>query len=250
MATSTPAVRVEPITTPDDFPRFFDIMAATLGQQTSDGIFCAFNPGWDNPEGREVAISRLISRWLSITTDRNGDLNTFFLKATVPRSDGNEEKIAGVSIWVQMSSVQGYGEKPSTGLKQELLDKLYPDNPTEHRYLRQIDASLHRRRLEVLREIENSDSPAAFVMDLCVVDPAFQRRGIASKLVEWGLEEAKRRGGLEAVTEASSMGRHVYQKLGFVPEDGDLEAWVDEEFRGRSWPSNVFMRTGRPRKSS
>lgn len=248
MVTRKLAVRVEPITTPDDFPRFFDIMAATLGQQTSDGIFCAFNPGWDTSEGRELGISRVISRWLSITKDRNGDLNSIYLKATVPRSDGNGEEIAGVAIWVQASNIEGYGEKLPTGLEQESLDKLYPHSPTEHRYLRQVDSSLHGRRIEAVREIENSDSPAIFVLDLCVVDPAFQRRGIASKLVEWGLEEARRRGGLEAVTEASSMGRHVYEKLGFVQEGGELEAWVDEEFRGRSWPSNVFMRTGRPQK--
>ncbi|GES63339.1 GNAT family acetyltransferase [Aspergillus terreus] len=246
MATSELAVRVEPITTPDDFPRFFDITAAAFGKQTSDGIFCAFNPGWDTPKGREAGILRVISRWSSATKDQNSDLNTIYLKATAPRSDGGGEELAGVAIWMQASNVEGYGEKPSSGLKQESLDKLYPNNPDQHRYLRQVDASLHARRLNVVREIETSDSPAVFVLVLCAVDPAFQRRGIASKLVEWGLNEARRRGGLEAVTEASVMGRRVYEKLGFAQEGPELEARVDEEFRGRSWPSNVFMRTGRP----
>ncbi|KAL2853305.1 hypothetical protein BJY01DRAFT_207268 [Aspergillus pseudoustus] len=244
-------VRVEPITSPADIPRFFDITALTFGHQIRDGIWSAFHPAWDTPSGREAAIARLAARWASTTKDRNGEPNTVFLKAVVPRDgDGEgeeEEEIAGVAIWVQASNVPGHGDAPATDLGVAMdLNALYPGNLTEQRYLRQIDASLHGRRVEVVREIAGSESPAVFVLDLCVVDPAFQRRGIARKLVEWGLDEAKRRGALEAVTEASAMGRHVYGQLGFVQEGAEMEAQVDEEFRGRSWPSNVFMRTGRP----
>lgn len=81
------------------------------------------------------------------------------------------------------------------------------------------------------------------MLDLCAVDPAFQRRGVASRLVEWGLQEAQRRGGLECLTEASVMGRLAYERLGFRPE-GEIEYKVDEEFRTRSMPSNLYMRTG------
>ncbi|KAL3459132.1 hypothetical protein BJX64DRAFT_207458 [Aspergillus heterothallicus] len=249
-------LRIEPITSASDFARFFDITALTFGHQIHDGIWAAFNPSWDTPAGREAGIARLVSRWYSTTRDRNGELNTVFLKAVVPGDangdsvqgkEGEKETIAGVAIWVQASNLPGYGDAPPTDLGAAMdLDALYPGNPGEQRYLRQIDASLHGRRAEVVAEIAGSDSPAVFVLDLCVVDPAFQRRGVAKGLVEWGLDEGKRRGGLEAVTEASAMGRHVYAGLGFVQEGGELECRVDEEFKGRSWPSNVFMRTGRP----
>ncbi|KAL3495321.1 hypothetical protein BJX62DRAFT_233644 [Aspergillus germanicus] len=244
--TST-SIRIEPITNVQDFARFFDISALTFGDQIHDGIWSAFNPGWDTPAGREAGISRLVERWESITKDRNGDVNTVFLKAVVPRDDGSEEEdIAGVAIWVQASNVPGHGDKPATDLGEAMdLEALYPGSPTEQRYLRQLDASLHGRRVQLVSEIASTDSPAVMVLDLCTVDPAFQRRGVAKKLVQWGLDEARRRGGLEAVTEASAMGRHVYGQLGFVQEGGEMEARVDEEFRGRSWPSNVFMRTGR-----
>ncbi|KAJ0425629.1 hypothetical protein BJY00DRAFT_274661 [Aspergillus carlsbadensis] len=252
MATTNPAsIRIEPITTAKDFARFFDIAALTFGHQIHDGVWSAFHPGWDTPAGREAAISRLVARWESITKDRNGDANTVFLKAVVPRGGGDdsgeaEEDIAGVAIWVQASNVPGYGDKPATDLGAAMdLDALYPGNAAEQRYLRQLDASLHGRRAALVSEIASSESPAVMVLDLCTVDPAFQRRGIARKLAQWGLDEARRRGGLEAVTEASAMGRHVYRQLGFVQEGGEMEARVDEEFRGRSWPSNVFMRTGR-----
>ncbi|KAL2853599.1 hypothetical protein BJX68DRAFT_265067 [Aspergillus pseudodeflectus] len=248
MATTASAVRIEPITTAHDFARFFDITALTFGHQIHDGIWSAFNPGWDTPAGREAGIARLVGRWESTTTDREGRPNTVFLKAVVPggSSGEGEEEIAGVAIWVQASNVPGYGDKPATDLGEAMdLEALYPDNPTEQRYLRQLDASLHGRRVALVSEIATTDSPALMVLDLCTVDPAFQRRGIARGLVQWGLDEAKRRGGLEAVTEASAMGRHVYGQLGFVQEGGEMEAKVDEEFRGRAWPSNVFMRTGR-----
>ena len=40
------------------------------------------------------------------------------------------------------------------------------------------------------------------------------------------------------------MGRRVYAKLGFQQEGGEIPYVVDEEFRQRDMPSNVFMRTG------
>ncbi|KAL2820857.1 hypothetical protein BDW59DRAFT_150627 [Aspergillus cavernicola] len=253
-----PAVRVEPIDNAEDFARFFDITALAFGQQLSDGIWIALNPGWDTSEGRNGGISRLIERYSSTATDRNGDPNTIFLKATVPRpsddtnnSGATEEDIAGVAFWVQASMVDGYGDKPVTDLCEAMdLEALYPGNPAEQKYARQLDQSLHKRRIEVVNEIASTSSPAVMVLDLCVVDPAFQRQGIATKLVQWGLGEAKRRGGLEAILEASSMGRHVYRQLGFWQDGDEFEYHVDEEFRDRNRPSNVFMRTGRPAPAS
>ena len=85
-----------------------------------------------------------------------------------------------------------------------------------------------------------------FVLDLCAVHPDFQGRGIASKMVRWGLEEAQRRGVPEAVTEGSAMGRHVYMKLGFHPEGlHDIHYHLDDEFSDRpAPPANLFLRTG------
>ncbi|KAE8374454.1 acyl-CoA N-acyltransferase [Aspergillus bertholletiae] len=240
-------IRVEPITTSADFDRFFEIAALAFGHQVHDGVWCAMNPGWDTPEGRASGSARLAARWSTVTKDRHGNPNTVFLKAVLGRGSADEGKIVGVAIWEQASMVDGYGAPPVADIGSVLdLEALYPNQPDEHRYLRQVDLSLHRRRLEVIREIATSASPAVMVLDLCVVDPACQRLGIATRLVEWGLREAKARGGLEAVMEASSMGRHVYRKLGFEQEGGEFHYDVDEEFRGREKPSNVFMRTGRP----
>ncbi|KAL4923413.1 GNAT family N-acetyltransferase [Aspergillus undulatus] len=254
MANTTPIVqspkaqaRISPITDPSDLPRFFDITASAFGSQTKDGLWIANNPSWDTVKGRESAIARLTERWKSTTINRNGGPNTVFLQATVTDEDTGTETVAGVAIWVQLSMLEGYGDKPVADLSKAIdLDALYPGDEGEQDYLCQIDYSLHRRRIQVIQEIASSSSPAVFALDLCAVDPAFQRRGVANALVQWGLDEARRRGGLEAVTEASSMGRRVYMKMGFQQEGGEIVYNVDRRFTDRDRPSNVFLRTGRP----
>ncbi|RDW92814.1 GNAT family N-acetyltransferase [Aspergillus mulundensis] len=235
-------VTVTPITDPSDFTAFFTISASAFGSQARDGVWMAMNPGWNTAEGKQKGVERLIQRWSSTTRNRTGDPNTVFLKATMSSPSANSEVIVGVAILAQASMLDGHGDVP--------LDidaaAVYPGDPTEQRYLLQLDRSLHRRRVAVVEEIACSPSPAVMVLDLCVVDPAFQRKGVATKLVQWGLDEARRRGGLEAVLEASSMGRHVYGQLGFVQDGGECEYVVDEQFKGREQPSNIFMRTGRP----
>ncbi|PYI35385.1 hypothetical protein BP00DRAFT_422401 [Aspergillus indologenus CBS 114.80] len=243
-------LRVEPITDPADFDRFFQITALAFGHQVQDGVWCAMNPGWDTLEGQKSGSARFAARWSSTTTDQQGRPNTLFLKAVIPHPEGSaagDEEIAGVAVWVQASQLPGYGDAPVVDIGEAMdLEALIPGNPAEQRYLRQVVFGLQRRRIEYVREIAGTDSPAVLVLDLCAVDPAFQRRGVATQLVEWGLREARERGGLEAVLEASSMGRHVYRKLGFEQDGGEFVYEVDEEFRDRQRPSNVFMRTGRP----
>ncbi|KAJ5225312.1 hypothetical protein N7468_006537 [Penicillium chermesinum] len=230
----------------NDFERFFDIGIACFVKQLNDGFWITMHPGYDTEAGRKAAIARLVARFNSVTTNHAGQPNTIFLKATVPsRTQPGAREIAGVAIWDQASTVEGHGNIPIPDLAEAMdLNALYPEQEAEQRYARQLDRSFRKRRIEVVNEASSANPPAVFVLDLCEVDPAFQRLGIATKLVEWGLAEARARGGLEAVLEASTMGRHVYRKLGFY-QDGECEYIVDEEFQDRSRPSNIFMRTGR-----
>lgn len=243
--TSNPSdLRIELITSAEDIVASFDCTCKTFGSQTHDGIWIAMNPGWDTPEGKAKGAQRMVQRWSAVARDNNGELNTMFLKATLPDAQRQGERVlVGVAIWVQASAVEGHGDVPAEDLRTVMdLEAVYPGNEAEQRYACQLDRSLHRRRIEVVKEKATASPPAVMVLDLCVVDPAFQGKGIAKKLVQWGLDEAQRRGGLEAILEASSMGRHVYAKLGFQQE-GEIEYDVDAEFADRERPSNVFMRT-------
>ncbi|KAH7313768.1 hypothetical protein B0I35DRAFT_435810 [Stachybotrys elegans] len=240
-------LRIELVDQPRDIEQAFEVLCATFGYQTKDGIFMAMNPGWAAPEGKTKGTARMVERWQKAARNKDGDLNTTFLKATVPHPDQEGERLAiGIAIWVQASVVDGYGEAPVEDLRKVMdLEALCPGNPSEQRFICQIEHELHKKRIQLVKEKATASPPAVMVLDLCVVDPAWQGRGIAKKLVQWGLNEAERRGGLEAITEASVMGRRVYEKMGFKGVE-EIEYEVDAEFADRSKPSNLFMRTAGP----
>ncbi|KAG9697655.1 hypothetical protein KCU95_g3604, partial [Aureobasidium melanogenum] len=236
---------VEIIDSEQDFATAFAIISRCFGQQTKDVFWQAMNPSWDMHDGATAGRDRMIKRWQSVTANKSGEPNTVHLKATVPDPNNPVKRVmAGIAIWAQLSMVDGMGDKPSTDVSTAVnLDELYPGDATEQRFLRQGFASFVSQRVKTLEEKATTSSPATFSLDLCAVDPDFQRRGIANKLVEWGLEEAKNRGGLESTTEGSAMGRFVYQKLGFKPVE-EVNYVMDPEFKDRKLPSNLFMRTG------
>jgi aminocarboxymuconate-semialdehyde decarboxylase len=203
------------------------------------------NPGWDTEAGQAWNAQNMVKRWRSTTTNKDGKPNTVFLKATLPDPDKQgERKVVGMAIWCQLSGIDGYGDN-FTGDMIEALAAL--DNDTERRFADQMFRSLWKRRIAYLKQVSESDRnpPAIFTLDCCAVHPNFQRRGIAGKLVQAGLEEAKQRGNLECTTEGSAMGHPVYRKLGFKDEGvGNILFEVDDEFQSRDKPPNVFLRTG------
>lgn len=256
-------IQIEPMTTEQDVLDSFDCIVNAFGDQVNDAIWAQMNPGWDTPEGAARCAARLAARFRAITKDRNGRPNTIFLKATAPApaatgaaaTNGEpKRRIVGMAIWVQLSSVPGYGDPPVEDLGTAMdLEELYPGNEADQRFCRQLDYALHADRIRAVKEKAEAAAagrhdgpPAALVLDLCASHSDFQRRGIATRLVQWGIDEAKARGGIECLTEASAMGRHVYIKLGFKQVGGEMDyATVDEEFRNRRpLPSNIFMRTG------
>ncbi|KAJ5496157.1 hypothetical protein N7463_008144 [Penicillium fimorum] len=238
-------LRIDIIHQPEDIIQAFDCVCEAFGRQVQDGIWIAMNPGWDTPQGRAYGAERMVARWRHKTNDKYGLPNTIFLKATLPCPQNEETRIiVGCGIWVQASTVEGHGDPPAEDLVNSLnLNALYPKNEPEQRYLCQAISSLHRRRNEVIKEKSTAAPPAVMILDMCVVDPAYQRKGIARELVQWGINEAQRRGDLEAITEASSMGRHVYGQMGFHSDEHEIEYIVDDEFASRRKPPNLFMRT-------
>lgn len=228
-----------------DIPAAYSVVWACFGEQVPDGILQAFNPGWDTPDGYARAVERMKESFQkAVNCDKDGNLTKFFLKATVTDSAGTQ-RIAGLAIWQVLSTVEGYGDQPLyDGRKALGVEDLYPDDASEQAYCCTLFENLNRQRHELVEKQSSASPPAIMILDLCVVHPSFQRMGIASKLVQYGLDEAKRRGGLISCMEASPMGRGVYTKLGFRQEGPEIDYGVEgAKFAKSGMPSNVFMRT-------
>lgn len=242
--------RIAVVESDEDVLRGFDCVSKAFGNQVKDAIFIANNPGWDTVAGKFQCAARLVHRWKTATSEnKDGQPNTIFLKATAPDPKRGEDRVVGLAIWMQCSMVDGYGDKPVENLGEAVdLEDIYPGNKAEQEYLTRLDRSFHAQRNKLIKEKANDQVPAVMILDVCVVDPEFQGRGIAKQLVQWGIDEAKKRGDLELITEGSAMGRKQYQKLGFVPQGEDIVYDVPEEFKDResTLPPNVFMRTRPP----
>ncbi|OAG20377.1 hypothetical protein CC77DRAFT_1040935 [Alternaria alternata] len=236
-------VIIAPFETEQDFRQGQHCLSEAFGHQAKDAVWRLMTPGWDTEEGQTKHAQTLMKRWQSTTTNKNGQPNAIYLKATLPDPDKQgERRVVGMAIWKQLSFVEGYGDPFSSDMTAALVD--YDEK--NQRFATQMFNSLWKRRIAYMHEVEKSDRnpPAIFTLDICAVDPAYSRRGIATKLVEAGLVEAKKRGNLECTTEGSAMGRAVYRRLGFKDEGtGDIEWEVDEEFKTWDKPPNVFLRT-------
>jgi aminocarboxymuconate-semialdehyde decarboxylase len=244
MSTSQNDLIIAPFETEQDVRQANYCVSEAFGRQTRDAIWALMNPGWDTEEGQVRNSETMIKQWKSITTNKDGQPNAIYLKATLPDpAKQGERRVVGLAIWKQLSLVEGYGD-PFSGDMTEAIKAL--EGEKNQRFAEQMFRSLWKRRIEYMREVSQSgrSPPAIFTLDLCAVDPAFQRRGIAGKLVEAGLAEAKKRGDLECTTEGSAMGRAVYRKLGFKDEgNGDIVFETDDEFQSWDKPPNVFLRT-------
>ncbi|KAF2964912.1 hypothetical protein GQX73_g8660 [Xylaria multiplex] len=236
------AVLIEVVNNEGDFHEVYHCISEAFGRQVHDAIWIAFNPGWETFHGQFAGVQRMIRRWKSATTDNKGNPNAIYLKATLPDPhQAGCRIVVGFAVWVQVSSVKGYGSENSGELGVTMAGALHPENESEQRFVQQMFRSLLKARVEYVNSKASEDNPAVMCLDLCATHPAFQRRGIASKLVQWGLDEARRRGITNVTIEASSMGRHVYRRLGFRPQGSDLVYEVDDEFLDRDKPPNVFM---------
>ena len=251
-------LRIEVVQDPKDLHGIYDVQCDAFGRQTDDAFWCLMNPGWDTPEGKALAMSLLEGRFNSTTKDRNGHPNAVFVKATLPRSDGSDLRdIIGFAIWVQFSAFPGneFGDLPVEDLAKVMdLGKLYPGNETQQKLCARLDACLHRQRTQVIKDKaqaaeaarqrgEEPPSTSVFALDICAVSSAAQGKGAGKALVQWGINEARARGDLECVVEASPMGRRVYEKFGFRQVGGFIHYEVEPHLADRFQDTNVFMRT-------
>lgn len=94
------------------------------------------------------------------------------------------------------------------------------------------------------KEKLHMDGGVYMVLQSLATDPNYQRRGIGSKLVQWGLDQADAE-GLPCWIHASDAGRRVYEAAGFEQvgyDEYDLDVWAtkSENMSSQGWGSYTF----------
>ena len=74
----------------------------------------------------------------------------------------------------------------------------------------------------VMPTFHNPSGRKAYIMNM-YVRPACRRRGVATRMLDLLVEDAKRRGIQCISLEATDAGRPLYEKYGFVPMEHEME---------------------------
>ncbi|KNG84920.1 acetyltransferase, GNAT family [Aspergillus nomiae NRRL 13137] len=137
----------------------------------------------------------------------------------------NEPSIVGFALW----SLPAPETTTGAEIEEELEDGLSPPWPEscDGAFCERFFGRNHERQVEVMGD------KRYYYVDVLGTHPAARRRGVATMLINWGLERAKEE-GLEVYLSATQDGRFVYEKLGFearstVEVDGyvqDSMVWV------------------------
>ncbi|KAI9715637.1 MAG: hypothetical protein M1828_000780 [Chrysothrix sp. TS-e1954] len=176
------------------------------------------NPGgdyiraiWPNnhtAQGRKAAAKRF-SQLMKILPPRS------FMK--VIDTNLNRE-IVGTAIWLQF---------PKAPTQMPPLEGDYWDNEEDKRYAQHLNNENSAVRL---RRYAAMKGPVITLLIMCV-DPAHQRRGVGSLLVQEGVERAQRLGA-DMTVDSSLQALRCYEQHGFrVQETATLplpEEWADK----------------------
>jgi ribosomal protein S18 acetylase RimI-like enzyme len=146
-------------------------------------------------------------------------------------SDPEGQKVVGAAFWERFgkSKAAKSWQRPNSGPVKALERSL---QYLEDRYFTLFigDRSADKKRIaEFFASLEDSFPEEAFKeywqLQVLIVDPLYQGRGVGSMLTKWGLERAREERCC-ATLEASVPGLPMYKKLGFqvtkiVPGDPD-----------------------------
>ncbi|KAE8166832.1 acyl-CoA N-acyltransferase [Aspergillus tamarii] len=174
--------------------------------------------------------------WTRALTKDIGNPRKCLLKVIDTDADPakNEPSIVGFALWslpAPVSNVSTMENKAgSEGIEiEELEDGFSPPWPEscDGALCERFFGRNYEQQVEVMRD------KRYYYVDIVGTHPAARRRGVATMLVNWGLERAKEE-GLEVYLSSTREGRLVYEKVGFevrstVEVDGyvqDSMVWV------------------------
>jgi GNAT superfamily N-acetyltransferase len=171
-----------------DMARLFEITSLAFGK--NEPFWDAMYPRHETPEGRRIGGERFIQA-------KHADPNTLYLKAV----DENTGDIAGFAKW------NVFRNRFPAPAKAE---GDFWDNDEEKAYTQHLMTEFNRDRMAHLKLTSGN----AVNLDICVIDPKYQRMGIGGLLVQWGINKADEL-GFDAIVESSVFGKGLYEKNGF-----------------------------------
>ena len=147
MASQQDEIIIAPVETEQDIRQANYCVSEAFGRQAKDAVWILMNTGWDTEEGQAGHAEGMIKGWKSVTTNKDGQPNKIYLKATLPDPETpGQRRVVGMAIWQQISEVDGYGDK-FTGDMAEALAKL---DETNKRFADQMFKSLWKDRKSVV----------------------------------------------------------------------------------------------------
>ncbi|PSN64134.1 hypothetical protein BS50DRAFT_648038 [Corynespora cassiicola Philippines] len=174
---------------PEDLLRCFQIISLAFSHAHAyvEAVF----PNHDTPNGQADGAERLLAA---------SKLPQVRLCKAVDTSTGI---IAGFAKWDIYDGIV-----PDVGPKS--LQGNYWKDKDEKDYADYIFWEFTRRRWDAVKKSNGH----IVSLDIMCFDPAYHRKGFGSLLMEYGVGEADRL-GVDAVVEASRMGRYLYEEFGF-----------------------------------
>ncbi|QIW95592.1 hypothetical protein AMS68_001110 [Peltaster fructicola] len=192
---------------------------ASRAFKRNEEFFTAQFTDHDTPEGRLKGGQRFLEQG-------QADPNIILMKAV----DDGTGKIAGFARWILFMN----GSLPVPGLETRHWQTV-----EDAEYAHGLLVEFVKYRQEHLAKTNGT----MLSLDICAIDPDYQRRGIGNELVKWGTAKADEL-GIDAVVESSVCGKGLYEKHGFIFQR-DVVLPVNERFLSR--PDSKFAWLVRPK---
>ncbi|MCJ1353714.1 MAG: hypothetical protein MMC33_003701 [Icmadophila ericetorum] len=160
-------------------------------------------------------------------------------EAEQTQTSGEGGEVVGFSIWTRhgTSPVARNWQKVGDGWERYLESCLLLLSLSYYNSVSPIPNDAHRQNLNTLFSSFGASPDPSIVSDYWVVDalyisPTFQRRGLGTRLLKWGLEQADEE-GIPVLVDSSPEGRWIYERAGFRKiKKWEVEGWFDPGDRG------------------
>jgi len=174
-----------------DMERIFEI--GSLAFARAEPLWDVFWPKHWEEAGRKQGAERM-------RETRRRDHTTKYMKAV----DSETGAIMGFAKW------NVYDAKNNVPAAPEPVAN-YWDQGDDLEYSAIVGELFAKERNQAVRE--NGGNLVS--LDICAIDPKYQRKGVGGELVKWGTRKADEM-GVVAVVESSVSGKGLYEKHGYV----------------------------------